>query len=169
MREVSGSPIRPPDGEVPAGVPLIALLGRTPALRLVSTDLFVYSTGFTFRCCLFARDPASALIDEWAAAWTPAAIGTDFDLAVGFEDGVEFRLHPHRTAGGAEPLFFMEGWTRERQSCQTVFVPRLPPGGRVTISAGWPSRGVPPSTFAFDASLLLDARARVVQVWEEGG
>jgi hypothetical protein len=107
-------------------------------------------------------------MDEWTAAWMPADVETDFELSITFEDGAEFRLHPHQKGGGAEALLYMEGWTRETQSCGTVFVPRLPGGGRVTISAGWPSRGISPSTFDFDASVLLDARTRVVPVWEDG-
>jgi hypothetical protein len=171
---VIDSSIIPPDDEVPAHVQLSLIIGHSPTLALAVADISVYTNGFSFSTYLFVRDStAAALLQTWSSSWYPTGANSDFRLAIGYQDGTKFSIfresRERHSADAVRPLVYMRGMTRDRLACNTAFVSPLPREGKVAVTSGWPSQGLSRSKSEFDASALLEARHRVIQIWESPG
>ena len=159
------SSIRSPNDEVPASVPLSLILGQTSTWVLALADLAAYSNGFAFTIHLFLQSPSDMdVLESWTAAWRPPDADSDFEVRIGYDDGTEFWLHPRRAPRPVRHLVFTRGSTEDRHASQSAFVSPLPPGGRVSVTCGWPSQGLSDARSEFDASPLLDAVGSVIQL-----
>jgi hypothetical protein len=157
--------IRPPNDEVPASVPLSVILGQTSGFVLALAGLSVYSNGFGFSIHLFLQDHSDVdILESWTAAWRPPDGGSDFEVHIEYDDGMEFWLHPHRAPHPVGHLVFTRGSSEEGHAAQTAFVSPLPPEGHVSVTSDWPSQGLSGARAEFDASLVLDAVGSVIQL-----
>lgn len=158
---------RPPPDEVPGVAPLSLILGRTREFVLVLTDLAAFSSGFLFTMILAIKDVKNRqVLDEWADSWLRDRADGAFELEIAYEDGRRFVL-PSRPDVQADLVRFRRGWTDDLVASRTAFITPVPRRGGVTFTCAWPSRGLARQSARVDPSLLRDAQARILRLWDD--
>jgi hypothetical protein len=166
-----------PETEVPVVVDVPPTeLARTEEIALALCGLRAYSTGFELEMCAVMRRAQRRSEPFWAMHGPgPHGGGAvpDDVLRVGlrFGDGSVI-TNVERRVGGVdlenEPRPFMMGGSShggQRRHDTTYWVWPLPPAGPMTLVVEWPSFEVPETHFEIDARAILDASARVLDLW----
>jgi hypothetical protein len=170
-----------PDNEIPAGVGVAALLGRTEDAAAGLTQLEAFSTGFRFTLAVRVRRPRpetahGGLFMLISAHSRPGAeVPPEHRLLLGVEyaNGDRASSLDDMWGPGAEdddrPLILSAsgGGGSDLIVDQTYWVNPLPPEGPVTFVLSWPGFGMPESRAEVDGALIRAAAARAVQLWPE--
>ncbi|WP_138760409.1 hypothetical protein [Modestobacter altitudinis] len=163
-----------PENEVPATLPVSAVLTRTEHAAVTLTGVQVFSTGIGFT--LAARCRPEALPDGEAdlheLLWRGHR-GRDTALLVGVElaDGRRASNLPGRdpfaTAGGPEDLVFTQGSGSGHELTveQEWWLSPLPPAGPLRIVVRCDLLGLPETVSELDGAAIRAAAEGVVVLW----
>jgi hypothetical protein len=172
--------ISPPENELPAGVGLSVLLGRTEDTAVGITGVEAFSTGFRFRLAVRLRRPRPDLIPGGlhlhvsAHRQATAGIPMENRLLLGIEylDGRRasnlYVMPPPPTAvtdGERLVLTQESGGGGDQSVDQYYWVAPLPPEGPVAVVLAWPGFGIPESRTALDGAAIRAAAARSRLLW----
>jgi hypothetical protein len=175
--------MQPPKDEIPARVPLSALLARTGDVAFVMPDIEVYSDGCYFRLQWTLRRGArtdaewqrtqSAFLEHRGFLMTESETGLRF--GVQFSDGTRvihtpgYLLDEDATAP-VNTLWFQTsgGSGDDDRSVQRggLWLWPLPPPGPLSVVFEWGAFGIPQTDFEVDATALLATSKNVRPLWD---
>ena len=158
---------RAPDNEVPVSVAFDAVLVSTEALAVYVSGLRVFSNGVDFAVELCARQGSADRrggLDEvlHGHGRSQLLIGAEFS------DGrrcsnLGMRL---MEAGDDEPTLWPGGGGGGgRTAGLSLFLAPLPPPGDLRLVTAWPAQGIPDTATMLPTDDILDAAARVTELW----
>jgi hypothetical protein len=163
-----------PENEVPAAVPVSAVLARNDSSALTLTGVQVFSTGMGFTLTLRCRPEAlpAGEVDLGELMWRGRR-GQDAGLLVGveFTDGRRASNLPGRdpfgAPGGSEDLVFTQGSGSGQQLSveQQWWLSPLPPGGPVRLVVRCDVLGLPETVTELDGTAIGAAAEDVVVLW----
>ncbi|MET7401079.1 hypothetical protein ABZS66_47125 [Dactylosporangium sp. NPDC005572] len=173
--------ISPPENELPAGVALTVLLGRTDDAAVGITQVEAFSTGFRFTLAVRVRQARSrlpggglfTLISSHAHPGVEIPLEDRLLLGIEYPDGRRAStLHDLRMAGPAAgddstPLMLVQqgGGGSEQSVDQAYWVAPLPPAGPMTVVLAWPGFGMPESRTVLDGGAIHAAAAHSHVLW----
>jgi hypothetical protein len=167
-----------PDDVLGAGVAAGFVIGRGPDAAIAVTQLTAYPTGFEFTVGIVTRAEDRRGRLSWALHRRPfddpdEPLTDDFvRLGLQFADGgVATNMHerpfPDLDTEPTGPILMPDGGGGGgRRYDMTYWVWPLPPPGPVTFVCEWPAFGVAESRADLDASLVRDAAARAIRLWD---
>jgi hypothetical protein len=158
--------IGPPEGWVlPTVLPAVRVLGQSPNARIALVGLLCWPDGVTLDIRLMCRERrfGGSSSDDWA-----------FRLGVRYADRRRVAAHEfpvqetaHEPAENGLVLRpTIGGGGRFHRHWQFYLWP-LPPKGRLTLVADWPSELIPETYTELDAGEIRSAAARSVVVWRD--
>jgi hypothetical protein len=163
-----------PENEVPAAVPVSALLARTDSSALTLTGVQVFSTGIAFTIGLRCRPEAlpAGEADLGSLLWRGRR-GPETELLVGveFADGrrTSNLLGRHRTGppDGPEALVFNQGSGSGQQLTveQEWWLSPLPPAGPLRVVVRCDLLGLGETSTELDGAAIRAAAEGVVVLW----
>jgi hypothetical protein len=164
-----------PEAEVPRVVELATVLARSEKAAVALGQVRAYSSGFEFDLFAVLRRAELRSYPFWpiievhgdeivpsdilriGLQFADGAVLTNVDRRVGDADPGDGPRGPMLTSGGSH--------AGQRRQDATFWVWPLPPPGPLTFVVEWPARQIPESRHEIDASLILDAAARVIELW----
>jgi hypothetical protein len=171
----------PPDNELPAGVGLTVLLGRTDDAAVGITQIEAFSTGFRFTLAVRVRQARPELshgglymlISSHLRPGIEIPLDNRLLLGVEYPDGHrastlhDLRLQgPDVVADGEQLVLIPQGGGSGEQTVdQTYWVAPLPPDGPVAFVLAWPGFGMPESRTVLDGAAIRAAAARGHVLW----
>jgi hypothetical protein len=172
-----------PENEIPAGVGVAALLGRTEDAAVGITQLEAFSTGFRFNVAVRVRRLPAKLAHgglfmlisghgRHGAEVPPEdrlLLGVEYangDRASSLED-MRFPGDGTDDDGRRLILSHQSGGGDDLTVDQSYWVSPLPPEGPVTFVLSWSGFGMPESRTEVDGALIRAAAARSVRLWPE--
>ncbi|WP_238015836.1 hypothetical protein KZZ52_28370 [Dactylosporangium sp. AC04546] len=171
----------PPENELPAGVGLSVLLGRTGDAAVGITQVEAFSTGFRFTLAVrvrqarpqLARGRLFMLVSSHVHPGTEIPLDDRLLLGIEYPDGRRASsLHDMRMSGpaaeadGTQLVLVQQGGGGSDQSVdQTYWVAPLPPDGPITVVLAWPGFGMPESRTVLDGGAIHAAAARSQPLW----
>jgi len=172
-----------PDNEIPAGVGVAALLGRTENAAVGITQLEAFSTGFRFNVAVrarrlpaeFARGGLFMLISGHGRHGAEVPLENRLLLGVEYANGdrasnlEDMRLPGEETDDDERRLILSHhgGGGSDLTVDQSYWVSPLPPEGPVTFVLSWPGFGMAESRTEIDSAPIRAAAARSVHLWPE--
>ncbi len=162
----------PPENEIGIVVGLQIELARTNAISLVVTSAAVYSTGFVLALALRQRrrpDPRGNRPEPFSFH---AQNEDDLRFGLQFSDGTKAtttrRPRPGEQGKPSGPLLMPRGsYGTARTSEAELWAWPLPPPGPLTYVWEWRAEGIPLTRHEADARPILDAAARVEELWPD--
>jgi hypothetical protein len=169
----------PPDNEAGVAVPLNLLLAHNDNVAVALLCATAYSTGFELTGTVRTREQLDSLHEAFVLHHRPRRTGElepeFFRFGLEFADGrkVTNLGYPfHRVQPDAEPsqpVLVPRGGGGGGNSWQlNWWVWPLPPPGPLAVVCEWPAQGITLIRHELDAAALLDAAARVEQLWPNG-
>lgn len=172
-----------PENEIPAGVGVAAVLGRTEDAAVGLTQVEAFSTGFRFNVAVRVRRlPAQLahgglfmLISGHGRPGVEVPLEDRLLLGVEYANGdrassLEGMRFPGEVPDDDERrliLSHQSGGGGDLTVDQSYWVSPLPPDGPVTFVLSWPGFGMPESRTELDGALIIAAAARSVRLWPE--
>jgi hypothetical protein len=162
--------LAPPENVIPATVALDAVLVRRDDLAIWVADALVYPSGLSFGLFVQRRRPGD-LHEPPLFFGAPAADGPRFGVQLA--DGRKVLVEP---LGDMRP--FLERPTRAvlrprsgsggpGRSRAEMWLWPLPPPGALTFVCEWAAEGVPESRAQVDATTIVEAAGRAVEMWPD--
>lgn len=171
----------PPENELPGGVGLSVLLGRTDDAAVGITQIEAFSTGFQFTLAVrlrrarpeFFHGGLFTLISAHGHPGVNIPLADRLLLGVEYADGRRAStLHDMRIQGldvmaDDQRLVLVQqsGGGGEQGVDQTYWVAPLPPEGPVTFVLAWPGFGMPESRTVLDSAAIRAAADRSHLLW----
>lgn len=171
----------PPDNELPAGVGLTVLLGRTDDAAVGITQVEAFSTGFRFTLAVrlrqvrprLARGGLFHLVGSHLPPGIEVAVEDRLLLGIEYANGhrastvQDMRMMMPGTGAAEQDLVLMQqgGSAGEQSVDQTYWVCPLPAEGPVTFVLAWPGFGMPESRTVVDSAIIRAAAERSQQLW----
>jgi hypothetical protein len=163
-----------PETEVPTvvdGAPTV--LARSDDVALALAGIRAYSSGFEFDLCAVMRRAQLHSVPFWGHGPYGGERVSDEVLRVGlrFADESVVTNVDWRVGGDDlehEPRPFLMGGSShssQRRHETTYWVWPLPPDGPLTLVVEWPSFSLTEAHHEIDARAILDASARVLDLW----
>jgi hypothetical protein len=162
----------PPDNEIGEVVPISFVLARTAELVVAVRSVTAFSRGFTFGLAI-RRQVAPKEHDPFGRmhrGHPPDALR----FGVQFADGSKGTTygHPGRPPGSddkpAGPILTQRGGSGgDRTYDMEMWVWPLPPPGPLAFVVEWPAEAIPLTRHEVDAQDILEASARVEQLWPD--
>jgi len=173
--------VAPPGNEVGVGVALSLLLARTERIAVALEGGRAFSTGVELRLVVRRRPSTEDDEEPWELldpfARHPRVRGRTPNEGLRF--GVEFadgskvtHLDPPHPPGETPttPVLWQRGGGGDRREhALNLWLWPLPPPGPIGFVVMWPREGIPETRHDLDAAILLDAAARVTELWPSGG
>jgi hypothetical protein len=169
----------PPDNEAGVAVPLNVLLARNADVAVALLCATAFSTGFELAGTVSTREQLDTLHEAFVMYQRPRRSGElepEF-----FRSGLEFANgqkatnlgHPFQrdqtAADPSEPVLVPRGGGGGGNTWQmNWWVWPLPPPGPLALVCEWPAQGIELTRHEVDAEIVLDAAARVEQLWPNG-
>lgn len=170
----------PPDNLLGVPFPLSVSLARTPSVALQLHTGLAYPSGIEFSLQLLQRERprdrfGGGPIHAWHMSRGETELGPDV-LRFGIElsDGRKatvFDAHPFSKpdeAPAGPVLLQRGGGGGDRRFDVRFWLWPLPPPGELTFVAEWPSEGVELTRRPVDTAPILEAAARVEELWPGG-
>jgi hypothetical protein len=170
-----------PENELPAGLGLSALLGRTDDAAVGITQVAAFSMGFRFTLAVRLRRPRAELAHGGLFMLVGShvrpgmQIPAEDRLLLGIEYGDGRRasnlrdmrmMGPATEDDGTRLVFVQQGGSSDESSVdQSYWVAPLPPEGPVTLVMAWPGFGMPESRTVLDGNAIRAAAARSTVLW----
>jgi hypothetical protein len=171
----------PPENELPAGVGLTALLGRTDDAAVGITQVEAFSTGFRFTLAVRLRQARRELtggrlfmlIGSHGRPGMEIPLEERLLLGIEYPDGLRAstlqdmrRLGPMGMPEADELVLVQQGGGGGELSVdQSYWVAPLPPDGPVTVVLAWPAFGLPESRTVIDGGAIHAAAERSQRLW----
>jgi hypothetical protein len=171
----------PPENELPAGVGLTVVLGRTEDAAVGITQLEAFSTGFQFTLAVRLRRARPELGSSglWMLISPPRHRGIDTPLSNRLLLGIEYSngqrastlqdmrmMGPGAEVAGQELMLVEQGGGGADLSVdQRYWVAPLPPDGPMTFVLAWPGLGMPESRTVVDSVAIRAAAERSQVLW----
>ncbi len=171
----------PPDNELPAGVGLSVLLGRTGDVAVGIGQIEAFSTGFQFTMAVrlrkarpeYAGGGLFMLIGAHARPGIEIPLENRLLLGLEYPDGHRAStlqdvrmLGPAGVPDDQELVLAQQGGGGGDQSVdQRYWVSPLPPEGPVTFVLAWPAFGLPESRTVVDGAAIRAAADRSQLLW----
>ncbi|MEV0004697.1 hypothetical protein AB0H28_20785 [Micromonospora sp. NPDC050980] len=167
----------PPENELPAGVGVTVLLGRTDDVAVGLTQVEAFSTGFRFTLAVRLRQARSDLAG--GRLFMLVNSGVEVPLAERLLPGLEYpggrrastvqktpTLDPAAATDSRQLVLVQQGGSGDERSVdQTYWVSPLPPAEPVTVVIAWPAFGIPESTATLDGAAINAAAERSRLLW----
>lgn len=164
-----------PDNEVPAVVPVSAVLGRTDAVAVVLSSVEACSTGFGFEVSVRLRQPPSPHDDVYGQVMGNSGAGGQLLLGVEFADGRRGSTIGRSGAWPPQPGVQGEGQSVSLSSTggggggrrvdQRWWVSPLPPDGPLRVVVRWDAQGLDETVTELDGTAIAAAGRRAVVLW----
>lgn len=168
----------PPENELPAGVDMTVLLGRSDEAAVGLTSVEAFSTGFRFRLAVRVRRlrPQLAfgglhmLVNSPEQFGEAVALADRLLLGIDYPDGQRTsNLRDTRMrgpdAGDRLMLIHQEGGGQHLSADMTYWVTPLPPEGPVAVVMAWPGFGIPETRTVLDGAAIRQASSRIHTLW----
>jgi hypothetical protein len=171
----------PPDNELPTGVGLTVLLGRTDDAAVGITGIEAFSTGFRFTLAVRLRQapPELAygglftLVSSHLHAGVEASVENRLLLGIEYPDGrrastlQDMRMPGPRAVADVEQLVLVQqgGGGGQQSVDQSYWVAPLPPDGPVVVVMAWAGFGMPECRTVLDGAAIRAAAARSHSLW----
>jgi hypothetical protein len=171
----------PPENELPAGVGLTVLLGRTDDAAVGITQVEAFSTGFRFTLAVRLRRARPELqhgglfmlLSSHVHPGIQIRVEDRLLLGIEYADGrrvsnVEDMPLPGRAAALDDQRLVLAqqgGGGGEQSVDQAYWVAPLPPEGPVTFVLAWPGFGMPESRTELDGTAIRVAADRSHILW----
>lgn len=171
---------RPPRNEIPASLPVDAVIGSSADVVVFVASLSIYTNGISFTTEVRARggpendDGRVSLLEGMLGeAFDPTDLGASRPvpgrmlLGVEFADGRRCISTPRgQEAPADEPLLLNNGGSGDAGvGSAEWFLSPFPPPGDLRLYCAWPSSGIPETITIISADDLLEAARRVQQLW----
>jgi hypothetical protein len=173
--------LSPPANELPAGVALTVLLGRTDDAAVGITQIEAFSTGFRFTLAVRVRRalPALAhgglltLINSYLPDGLEIAVEDRLHLGIEYTGGswasnlLDMAMPDSGAVADGQRLVLVQqgGGGREQSADMTYWLAPLPPEGPVTFVLAWPGFGMPASRTVLDSAAIRAAAERSHILW----
>jgi hypothetical protein len=168
-RSVRDPSMGPSQAELPVGVPLSLAVARNDRAALILGPIQVYSDGFEIGANLLVRDhdeEHAHFFDPFSRHhWQPK--DAIVRLAFVFADGTSVEAFRGLDGESERTLVPMGGGGGPGRWSTSFWSWPLPPPGKVEVVCTWPVHGIAETRTSFDAQPILDAAARVEQLWPE--
>ena len=171
----------PPQNELPAGVGLTVLVGRTDDTAVGVTQIEAFSTGWRFTLAVRLRQVRPELVRGGLFPLIGSHVhpGVEIPLADRLLLGIEYadgqrastlydmRMPEPGAREDAQRLVLVQegGGGDDHSYDQTYWVTPLPPEGPVTLVLAWPNFGVPESRTAIDSAAIRAAAGHSHVLW----
>jgi hypothetical protein len=171
----------PPENELPAGVGLTLLLGRTDDAAVAITHIEAFSTGFRFTLAVRLRRPGPELVHGRLFMLITSHVhpGIEIPLADRLLLGLEYanghrastlqdmRMRgPGAVADDRQLVLVQQGGGGGGASVdQSYWASPLPPDGPVTFVLAWPAFGMPESRTVLDSAAIRAAADHSQLLW----
>jgi hypothetical protein len=167
-----------PETEVPGPVDVApTVLARSEDVAIALVGIRAYGSGFEFDLCAVMRRAQRRTEPFWGMHG-PGAYGEDrvpdevLRVGLRFADG-SIVTNVDRRVGGVdldnEPrrpfLMTSESGGGQRRYDATYWIWPLPPAGPLTLVLEWPSFAIAETRYELGAGAVLDASARVLDLW----
>jgi hypothetical protein len=154
----------PPRNELPVGVPAELVVGRSAEAAVMIGGIRVFSTGFELTLTAVARNAAA----RHEPAPGPRHGRESIRLGLRFADGSRAEAERGGMRDGRERTLVSRGGGGDGSSWHfSYWAWPLPPPGEIEVFCLWEQGGIPESRAVLDAGPILDAAARVEQLWPE--
>lgn len=166
--------MQPPENELPAGVAVTAVLGRTADAAVGITQVEAFSGGFRFTLAVRLRTPVPDqpgglfhLVNTHPHPASQVAVEERLLFGIEYADGRRASTLDHRDPFASRPLVLMQqgGGGGDTSVDQGYWVAPLPPDGPVTFVLAWPRFGIDETRTQVDGGLIRDAGARSEVLW----
>jgi hypothetical protein len=173
--------VSPPENELPAGVGLTVLLGRTDDAAVGITQMEAFSTGFRFTLAVRLRRARPELGPSglFALINTHPHRGIEIPLPKRLLLGIEYSnghrastlrdmltMGPGAEVAGQELMLVQQGGGGAELSVdQRYWVSPLPPDGPMTFVLAWPGFGLPEARTVVDSAAIRAAAERSQVLW----
>jgi hypothetical protein len=171
----------PPENEIPAGVGLTVMLGRSDDAAVGITQFEAFSAGFRFTLAVRVRRLTPELADGRLMMLIGSHVRPGVDIPVErrllfgleFADGRRASTvagrrppRPGQTADDQRLVLVQHGGGGGQLAVdQTYWVSPLPPDGPLTVVLAWPGFGLPESRTVVDGSAIRAAADRSQLLW----
>lgn len=156
--------IAPPRNELPVGVPAELLLGRSADAAVALGGIRVFSTGFELTLSAVARGAAAR---EAFSPGRRGRHGVRFGLRCADGTTAEAERGRPPRPDEARTLIGRGGGGDGSSWHAGYWVWPLPSPGEIELFCLWEEVGIPETRSVLDAGPILDAAARVEQLWPE--
>jgi hypothetical protein len=171
----------PPENELPAGVGLSVLLGRTDDAAVGITQIEAFSTGFRFTMAVRLRQALPELAPGGLFMLISSEVHPGIEIPL--EDRLLFGIEyadgrrastlqhmpmpgPGAVADGEQLVLVQQGGGGGEQSVdQTYWAAPLPDEGPVAFVLAWPGFGMPESRTVLDGAAIRAAATRSHILW----
>jgi hypothetical protein len=161
--------LTPPDNVMPAAVALDAVVMRGDGLAVWVGTASAYPEGVLLDVVIMRRRPPGARVRQ-PFFMQPGHPGGP-RVGVGFADGRKAVLDgpagPQPEGSNGPTLMSSGGGGTDRSWHARVWLWPLPPEGSLTLAFAWPDEGVDEATVQVDATAIVRAAARAVELWPD--